>query len=82
MGNSYFVQIAKEGQSHMLFEKTAKIFPAESNIVRGIFQRKLFRIMFIYIRNQFADGTGAYRRPLYPGTFPEAVSGGAYSEKY
>lgn len=74
MGNSYFVQIAKEGQSHMLFEKTAKIFPAESNIVRGIFQRKLFRIMFIYIRNQFADGTVA--------VCPEAVSGGAYSEKY
>lgn len=73
MGNSYFVQIAKEGQSHMLFEKTAKIFPAESNIVRGIFQRKLFRIMFIYIRNQFA----MVRLPC-----PEAVSGGAYSEKY
>ena len=31
----------------MLFEKTAKIFPAESNIVRGIFQRKLFRIMSV-----------------------------------
>lgn len=70
MGNSYFVQIAKEGQSHMLFEKTAKIFPAESNIVRGIFQRKLFRIMFIYIRNQFADGTVAvsgscFRRRIF-----------------
>ncbi len=55
MGNTYFIQITKKRNAHMLLEKTAEIFPAESYLISYFFQRELFGVMFIYISNNLSQ---------------------------
>ena len=55
MRNTYFIQITKKRNAHMLFEKTAEIFPAESYLISYFFQREFFGVMFIYISNNLSQ---------------------------
>lgn len=55
MRNTYFIQITKKRNAHMLLEKTAEIFPAESYLISYFFQREFFGVMFIYISNNLSQ---------------------------
>ena len=66
MRDPYFVQVTEKCNAHMLFEKTAEIFPAESHLISNFFQREFFGVMFIYISNNLTQSiirlTGARSR--------------------
>ena len=74
MRNTYFIQITKKRNAHMLFEKTAEIFPAESYLISYFFQREFFGVMFIYISNNLSQS-------IIRLTSARSVPGREYTEK-